>query len=213
MPPPKLLIPIADYQRITRVIATVANSVGKDTAGACTYFSVMGAAILERVYKKRAVPVAGAAVLHVGDPDGRMMMYGRINDGQLISDGKGFHCWIHCDDYVIDFMAPLYRDAWQRGGFESDCPRKLFQKPITAMAPSPFALRNPGDFFLEPDIDLTGDLLIPFATKAGIQDLANACVQWYTRPPKPISPTLGLLNDLGQFVQMKLNPIEVAGVW
>lgn len=207
------LIPIQDYVRIARIITTVVESAEKNSATACIYFSVIGAAILKKVYKKDALPVAGLAIYNIGSPDGRVMMYGKEVDNELSSSDDAFHCWTMCEGYAIDFMAPLFRESWAFKGHQSQCPRKMFQKPLSAMAQSPYLLRNEGDFYIEPNVEMTKELNMEFAMRPGIQDLTHACLTWFKRPPKPIPSSLGLLNDLGKAVEMRLKPLEIVGTW
>ncbi|WP_085065994.1 DUF2026 family protein [Pseudomonas piscis] len=53
------LIPLQDYLRVHRVIRSTLDMAGAETAHACWFFSVAGAAILRKYYKKDAHPVAG----------------------------------------------------------------------------------------------------------------------------------------------------------
>ena len=50
------LIPLLDYLRIHRVIRSVLDSCQADAAHACWYFSMAGAAILSRHYRREAHP-------------------------------------------------------------------------------------------------------------------------------------------------------------
>jgi hypothetical protein len=58
---PKPLIPLLDYLRIHAVIISVLDSVKVCSAHSCMFFSVAGAAILQKFYGKEARQVAGAA--------------------------------------------------------------------------------------------------------------------------------------------------------
>jgi len=50
------LLPLLDYLRIHRVIRSVLDSCKADTAHACWYFSMTGAAILRQHYKRKLIP-------------------------------------------------------------------------------------------------------------------------------------------------------------
>ena len=89
----------------------------------------------------------------------------------------------------------------------------MFQRPIAEMAESSAELDRDGAFFLFPDSERTQAMIENFEAKASSGDLANVCSHWYRRPPKRISETLNMANDLGKVERLTLHGPEVSGVW
>lgn len=212
MAPPKLLLPYADYCRIFRVIYSVLDG-RAHTHRACIFFAIAGAIILRRHYKLKALPIAGAAAYMVDSDTSLLATFGIIEDGMLISSAEAFHCWVQCDGYAIDFMAPVFRENLQAAGNSSVIARKMFQRPLTEMAESSDELDSDGAFSLFPSSNRTQAMIENFEAKASSGDLADVCAQWYRRPPKRISETLDMANDLGKVERLTLHGPEVSGVW
>ena len=212
MPPPKLLLPFDDYCRIFRVIYSVLDG-RAHTHRACIFFAVAGAIILRQHYQLKALPVAGAAAYMVDSNTSLVATFGKIEDEMLVSSAEAFHCWVQCDGYAIDFMAPIFRENLQAAGISSPVTRKMFQRPLAEMAESSAGLDSDGAFSLFPSSERTQAMIENFEAKASSGDLANVCSRWYRRPPKRISETLDMANDLGKVERLTLHGPEVSGVW
>ena len=212
MPPPKLLLPFTDYCRIFRVIYSVLDG-RAHTHRACIFFAVAGAIILRQHYQLKALPVAGAAAYMVDSNTSLVATFGKIEDGMLVSSAEAFHCWVQCDGYAIDFMAPIFRENLQAVGISSPVTRKMFQRPLVEMAESSAELDSDGAFSLFPNSERTQAIIENFEAKASSGDLANICSHWYRRPPKRISETFDLANNLGKPERLTLHGPEVSGVW
>lgn len=212
MPPPKLLLPFADYCRIFRVIYSVLDG-RAHTHRACIFFAVAGAIILRQHYQLKAIPVAGAAAYMVDSDTSLVATFGKIEHGMLVSSAEAFHCWVQCDGYVIDFMTPVFRENLQAAGISSPIARKMFQYPLAEMVESSVELDSDGAFSLFPSSERTQAMIENFEAKASFGDLANVCSHWYRRPPKRISETLDMSNDLGKVERLTLHGPEVSGVW
>lgn len=212
MSQPKLLLPFADYCRVFCVIYSVLDGRAQ-THRACIFFAVAGAIILRQHYKLKALPVAGAAAFMVDSDTSLVATFGKIEDGMLVSSSEAFHCWVQCDGYAIDFMAPVFRENLQAAGNSSSIARKMFQRPLAEMAQSSSELDSNGAFSLFPSSERTEAMFKNFEAKASFGDLANVCSHWYRRPPKRISETLDMADDLGKVERLTLHGPEVSGVW
>jgi hypothetical protein len=206
-------IPLSDYQRVFRVIKTVLDGAGANTPHACIFFSVAGAMILQHIYNKKCMPVAGAAFFATDGTKDAVLAFGSILDGQVSSTDESFHCWIQCDGYIVDFMAPIFRESFHSGGFPINCSRKMFQKPVESMLPDHTYLSNPGDFYLEPNVSLTRELLQRFSSRNDNRDLVNICLHWYVKPPKAIPREFAMTSSDGGPVNMTLSPHTLVGAW
>lgn len=214
MPIARPPLPLADYQRIFRVLKTVLDGADADPAHSCIFFSVAGAFLVEQLYKKHCQPVAGAAFFRVDDDAGTVLSFAdQDQDHDNLSSDKGFHCWILCEDYIIDFMAPVFRESLQAIGFTGNCSRKMFQKPRSAMSDSPLLMRNPGDFYMLPNVDLTRTILSEFFAKEGNNDLVKMCAHWYKKPPKEIPRQASMKSNDGMVSHMTLSGLSLVGAW
>lgn len=215
---PKLPLAFADYQRLFRVMYSVLNSLESHTAHACKFYSIVGSYILEKAHGLDAYPRFGSALFRVDDPTDFVMAFTDMNaleQGLLGSHGDAFHAWVECEGVMIDFLAPLFRENLLSKHPDSKLriPRKMFQKPFTAMSASPFALGKEGDFYLLVNKTLTNEMIRDFMSIAENGDLAHTCLTWYKPSPKPLLSQLGLASNDGTKRIMKLAPTELIGKW
>ncbi len=238
-----LVIPMPDYVRIFRVMRAVMGSTADDSDEACLFMSMSGAAILKHFYKREARVLAGSAFyLLNAEPRTVLAMTksaGNTQEAEIVeSDRTGFHCWLECDDYVIDFQALVFPEAMARRGIRGSreslesrvrVPRQMFQRRKTAMSASPDALESAGDFYLQPNIALTNELVRAFFGSAAQLDLMRGCMTWFTRPPKKMSNAMSMRRAAGsdggegnrgghedgedETYEMLLADIEVTGAW
>ena len=212
MTKPKLLLSLLDYQRIFRMIYTVLED-RATTHRACIFFALVGAAILRQHYKLNAFPIAGAAAFAVNADDSFVATFGRVEKGDLICATDAFHCWVDCDGFAIDFMAPIFQESFRASGHNATIARRMFQRRLTLMAPNLEELTHEGAFLLRPDAEHTKSVIGDFSTKHANTDLANICLYWYKRPPKRVAETLDMQDDLGNVTRLKLHGPEITGVW
>jgi hypothetical protein len=211
--PHRPLLPLADYQRIFRVIHSVLESVDANIPAASFFFSVTAAQILKKYYKMNAYPVAGAAFYLVSKEGDGALSFGVIEDGKVDSNSDAFHCWVQCEGVVLDFMAPIFQELLAAAGHPMSLPRQMFQKDVTRMCASTEALQLQGDFSLTPNLALTRELLQQFMGKAALSNLSQVCVDWYRKPPKELDSDLLMQGAEGPGTRIKLSRLQVTGVW
>ena len=209
------LIPLADYQRIFRVVHSVLQSVEADIPAASFFFSVTAAQVLKKFYKRNAFPVAGAAFYLINQEGGGALSFGVLgDDAQVVSSNHdAFHTWVQCDGYAIDFMAPVFQELLAAAGHAVPVPRRMFQKDLGRMSSSATALAAPGDFFLAANLELTRELLQQFMAKKALTNLSQVCMEWYRKPPKAMPDDLALQGGDGEVSRIRLNPVAIDGVW
>jgi len=212
MPIARPPLPLTDYQRIFRVLKTVLDAADANPAHPSVFFSMAGAYLIEQHYKKRCQPVAGAAFFRVDDDAGAVLPFADKDHEDLSSD-KGFHCWIMCDDYILDFTAPLFRESLQALGSAGSCSRKMFQKPRSAMSDSPLLMHEPGDFHMLPNVDLTRKILSEFFANERNNDLVKTCAHWYRKPPKDILRQATMTSNDGTVSHLTLSSLSLVGAW
>jgi len=127
----KFLLPLSEYNRIYQVAHGVLRDV-TDVSRACQFFASFGTYVLKKYYHISARPVAGsfALCLDVG-PDGpNIVCFGSNSGSRITSDANGFHMWVQTPSHIIDFMAPVYREAFAQCSGAGTIPRKMMQKRI-----------------------------------------------------------------------------------
>lgn len=199
-----------DYERIFRVMYSVIEE-DVHSSQACIFFTLVGAAILEKKYKVKAHRVAGAAA--IAGPNGTVLTFGKIVDNDLVSHSDAFHCWIEAGDVVVDFMAPLFTESLKACGHNIPVPRRMFQKSLREMSPSIHELRGEGAFYLKPNPDLALDLFSVFSKRYGNTDLANVCMTWFKRPPKPLRTDMSVLDSDGNRHYLRPKGPLLTGAW
>lgn len=212
MATPRTVIPLPDYERIFRIIFSVLDE-RANTPSACLFFTLVGAFILEKQYKLKANPVAGAAAYMVNTETATVATFGRFADEELTSSDDAFHCWIESNGVVIDFMAPLFGESMKARGYNDAVPERMFQKPRSEIADSVHDLRREGAFFLAPNLSLTTELFQAFMQRPANTDLMKVCLEWYRRPPKSLPSNIGMRDDLGNIFKLELHGPRVTGVW
>ena len=206
-------LPAEDYLRISRVIASALDAIDANTAKACLFFAVAGAWIVERIYRRRAIPVAGAAFYRVDDETGFTIAYGTLNNGIPDSHEGAFHCWVETEHAVIDFMAPLFQDEVLAGGRKERVPSRMFQKARSEMADSPFSMKREGDFYLAPNLVLGQRLIANWLTHPINSDVVEICIDWFRQPPAPLPESVTMGSSRGSSREIRLRSIELAGTW
>lgn len=207
----KFLLPLAEYNRIHQVIHGVLKEEGRVEKG-CTFFAIFGSLVLNKHYGIAARPVAGAFALCVTD-EPRCMFYGRDENGKIVWDEDGFHMWVQTETHIIDFMAPIYEEAFAEAGPGVEIPRQMFQKRITDEAASLDDLATPGDFFTLPDPDLSEQLTDRFLSRPTNTDLLQVADAWYGGRRAKQRPSVRMGSNDGIIRQLTLPPTVARGSW
>ena len=194
----KLLITLPEYERIFRVIHTVLRSTDTRSAPSCLFYNTVGAFMLEQALKVKARPLMGAAFIRLHDPTASVAAFAVLHeDGSCEGSQERFHCWVDTPTHVIDFTAPVYQQYADEANMQVKVPSKMFQRRKEEMAPSHHELFREGDFYMQPNLKLTQALMERGTGSVATGDLANVCMTWFRRPPKPIEPTMGMVNTEG----------------
>ena len=63
----------------------------------------------------------------VDEEEANVVVYGREENGERVYDSTGFHAWVECNGWLIDFMAPIMgkslREDGQRLTYRARCSR------------------------------------------------------------------------------------------
>jgi hypothetical protein len=210
----KLPITLPEYERVFRVVHSVSRSMDDRPGASCLFYNVVGALLLEKMLRVKARPVIGAAFFRVDDSTATALSFAILNDdGTCTSTEDAFHCWVETESHIVDFTAPVYREYLEKIGLSRQLPRKMFQRRKVDMASFHQDLLFEGDYYVQPNAELTKLSLENALKSPAVGDLANVCLQWFVRPPKAMKDTLSIMNDLQEVIQVRLTALSISGVW
>jgi Protein of unknown function (DUF2026) len=207
----RFLFPLSDFNRIYRTAHGTLQGV---TSGekSCIFFAAFGAAILNMQYKTPARAVAGAFGITLKENEG--LVFGVENEGRVQSSDDGFHMWVQTQSHVIDFMSPIYQEAFQENlSREQTVPRLMFQKEFRLEAANGLEMSKPGDFFTIRDEQLTNELIDNFFRIPQNSDLLEIALSWFGNRRSSQRDTVQMVNDLGEITSLKLANIRAIGSW
>ncbi|WFU06574.1 DUF2026 family protein (plasmid) [Rhizobium sp. CB3171] len=202
-----MLIKQSDYYRIYRVINSLLVNENANPATASMYFSTFGAFILEHHYKMKAKPKGGLAAYNF---DGKRVLFAdHREDGYVSGAGENFHCWVEADGWAIDFMAPAFSE--RAAGLA--VPSKMFQRPLSAMAPSINDLLHSGDFFYHSEPEAMTLRFADWREHPMIGDLATVATNWFRKSPKQMQASITVRDQQGKTRIVPLVGNLLAGAW
>ncbi len=209
---PKPLLPFTDYQRIYQVIYSVLEaSASARTHRACLFFATAGMLILRKHYKLEATFSAGSMALMVDEETASVVVYGRLENDEWVYDANGFHAWVECEGWLIDFMAPIMGNALKEDGHAARIPRNMLQMQLEKAKPSPSAIQHVGEFFCHHDSAIAETILD--SQPAAFFDLLKVCEAWYQRPPKKVPQFAMGASDFGRPIPLQLRAPAIEGSW
>jgi hypothetical protein len=204
------ILPMSDFNRIHQVIHGTINDEG-NPGKACTLFACIGALILKKHYKIPAQAVAGGFAMCV-EPD-KNMFFGRDGGGIFEIDEDGFHMWVQTETHVIDFMSPLYQEAFQDVQQESVIPRRMFQKRLLDEAASLDHLNTAGDFYSMPHPDLSERLIDRILERPINTDIIHIADTWFGARRRKQKPSLTIGSNDGLVRELRLPNTLARGAW
>lgn len=207
----RFLITLADYNRIYGVTHGVLRDVA-NVERACIFFAIFGSYILNKHYKIGARPVAGAFAICVNDLR-EVAFFGTIEGTQIESGEGGFHVWIQTKDHIIDFMSPIFREAFNEAGMKYEIPRLMLQKRLTDEIQTADDLQRSGDIFTLPNLEMSEHIVDRFLEKPSNTDLLNIAESWFGRRSSKQTPTMSMQNDLGEITELHLPKTVARGSW
>lgn len=202
-----MLIKQSDYHRIYKVINSllINESAGPAVVSMC--FSTFGAFILEHHYKLKAKPKGGLAAYNL---DGKRILFAdHREDGYVSGAGENFHCWIEADGWALDFMAPAFCD----NASDLQLPSRMFQRPLSSMAPSINDLTKSGDFFYQSEPDAMSRRFADWRKNPMIGDLATVATNWFRKSPKQMQSSIAARDQYGNSKTIPLTGKALVGAW
>lgn len=207
----KFDITLKQYELIYKIVASVGRELSHGAGRSCQFYNVNGAFILEKIFKVKAKPVMGAAFIRLTE-NGNTLSFAGEEDGSFYSSPEAFHCWVETENNIIDFTAPEYREALSQAGSENKIKRNMLQKEKSLISASPHEMINVGDFYFEPNPELTSYLLAKMFEKPASQDLAKICLEWCKKSKKKLS-SFDIVNNLGEITHIAPINHSIVGAW
>jgi hypothetical protein len=209
---PKLDIYLPEYEKIFRILDGTLNYANPGRPPSCLFFNVVGALILNKVYQVEARPRMGTAFINVNTDQGAVIAFANMTGSQLekpSSHEEAFHCWIETEHHYIDFTAPVY--SKYPNSFHT--PAYMFQKTKALMALSHEYLLKQGDFYLQPNVELTRDRLASGLDSTRLMDFAQISLTWAENSKSKLMPKMLIQASDGERIELKLSDTRVIGAW
>lgn len=206
----KFLFSMADFNRIHQVIHGSIMEEG-NPGKACTLFACIGALLLNKHYKIPARAIAGGFAMCV-EPE-KNIFFGRDGGGTVEFDENGFHMWVQTETHVIDFMSPLYDEAFRDVQDEVIIPRRMFQKRVTEESPNLDTLNKSGDFYTMPDLELTEQLIDRILERPLNTDIIQIAEAWFGARRGKQKPSMRVGSNDGIVRELTLPATVARGAW
>ncbi|KZX87231.1 hypothetical protein A3726_12900 [Erythrobacter sp. HI0037] len=121
--------------------------------------------------------------------------------------------WVQTETHVIDFMSPLYQEAFE--GVQSDVsiPRRMLQKRLQDEAPSLDALDVAGHFYTVPDPDLTERMIDRILKRPINTDIIHIADTWFGTRRGKQQPSMTIGSNDGLVRELRLPATLARGAW
>lgn len=149
--------------------------------------------------------------------------FGRDSDGMLTTDPEALHAWIECDGWLIDLMAPNYKESLATATRQATSdikalphwkvPRKMLQKPITETQGSLNDVIKTGDCVFVPSPELTNSVIDKAFEREQVTDILNIALDWHRPRSKMMRATITITDNFGEITEIRLNERELTGKW
>ena len=216
----------AEYQRLHNVIHSLSANWNKDQGRSCVFYSITGAALMHQHYQRDAKVICGSGAVMLDPKTETVVSWFKQNDdGTLTTGHEAFHAWIECDGWLIDFMAPNYREAMIGAAFGPQAateektattfaaPRMMLQKPISRTEGSLDDMRKAGDCVFVPDRDVTTSVIDRAFDRPQLGDIINIAFAWHRPLPNKMESSITITDDLGEITTINLIKRDLVGAW
>ncbi|HEX7895912.1 MAG TPA: DUF2026 family protein, partial [Terriglobales bacterium] len=90
---------------------------------------------------------------------------------------------------------------------------KMFQRPLSSMAPSINDLKRSGDFFYHSEPDATNRRFADWHKQPMIGDLASVATNWFRKSPRKMQSSITVRDQRGQTNVVPLIGNSLVGAW
>ena len=180
----------------------------------CTYFSLIGAFLLNEHYGINCKSFSGLAAYMLNSELEVVLAFGEcVGENSCIASINSFHSWVANDDFIIDFQAPLFPEILSKRIGMNVCDSKMFQKHISLQCESPMLFKKSGDFFHAPTRELTKRIVDDFADNPFNMNIVKICSKWFVNPIHKMETSAEVKNDYGQRGRIHLCEKSISGKW
>lgn len=207
----RFVLAMPEYNRIHQIIHGLIKEEGHVERG-CTFFSIVGSYFLNKHYGIAATAVAGGFALCVENGP-KCIYYGKEDDGKFSWGEDGFHMWVQTREHIIDFMAPIYAEAFAIADPDTVIPRKMLQKRMDDEKQDLNELTAVGDYMTFPDPELSEQLIDHFLSRPLNTDLLSIGEAWFGTRRGKQRPTIGMASNDGILRHLTLPSTIAKGAW
>jgi Protein of unknown function (DUF2026) len=209
--PARFAITLAEFNRVYQVIhGTIRGEARAEKA--CVFFALVGSWILNQKLGILAQPVAGGFIFRPTEEE-RLVCYGKADGRQFSWGDDGFHVWVETEHHLIDFLSPIYREAFAEAEEPLSLPRKMFQKRRSEEKSAINSLMQRGDFITFPDPQLTLEIMEQFVSVPANSDLLEIAQTWYGTPKSKLRSSIHMQSNDGVLHQLTLPSTIATGAW
>jgi len=222
----KIPLTFSEYHRLHNVIHSLSENWNKNAGRSCVFFSIVGAALMHKHYALNAKVVCGSGAVMLDPKSETVISWFKQNeDGTLTIGPEAFHAWIECDGWLIDLMAPNYREAMIGATFRIPAgkegekptpfvvPRMMLQKPIDRTEGALDDMSKAGDCVFVPDRDVTTSIIDRSFDRPQLGDIINIAYAWHRPLPKKMESSITITDDLGKLTTIALVKRDLVGAW
>lgn len=207
----RFALKLQEFNRIYQVIhGTIVHEVKAEKS--CVFFAIAGSYLLNKHFKIGARPVAGGFILRPWEAK-QCVGFVKEKDGKWAWGDDAFHMWVETKDHIIDFMSPIYREAFEKADPTGVLPRKMFQKRKDQESSDPNVLSEIGAFFTFPDPEMTEEIIDHFCKSATRTDLLQIIDAWFGARSQKQKTAMSMRSDDGGVFRCSLPSTIATGGW
>jgi hypothetical protein len=215
----------AEYQRLHNVIHSLSENWENEAGRSCVFFSITGAALMHKHYHLNAKVICGSGAVRLDEKtETALSWFSHNKDGTVTTGSEAFHTWIECDGWLIDLMAPNYREALTSATLQhenserhsaapNDVPRMMLQK-LTAQTEGELDdMKKPGDCVFVPDQEVTTSVINNAFDSVQFGDIIAIAYAWHRPCPQKMEQSITITDNFGEITTIKLIKRELTGKW
>ena len=206
-----LPISYSDYERICSVVISALNDLQHALAMDCMYVALVSKEILNVHHGINATIASGQARIYVGADEAgidEILSFGEVDRNNR--NPKKYHAWIQIASWLVDFSAPLYREAFQATGGIIQVPRKMMAIAIDDSGR--FVKHNLLTEFVV-DEDGRQELISSYEANLQFKYSRQECLDWYQRAPDKLSRSHRCKDPFGRSETIDLLDLKLEGIW
>lgn len=204
-----------EYERICSVVLSTLENLQTNLSMDCMYIALVSQEILHYHHGINASIVSGQAKIFLGIDSkgvGQILSFGKVDNAPR--DQSAFHAWIRIDNWLLDFSAPIYREALDeiRQGMSSGIrvPRKMMAIKMDEFGK--FAAHNQLTKFIEDDNDRS-EMMSSYRGNMQFKYSLDECLDWYQKDSNECCAEHICKKEFGKSAKLRLMDLRLEGSW